>query len=82
MFRFFQMSFHFNKPRDQFFSLVHRILDIVDADLSDTTAGSRDGIEACSVIGDRINEIIDLAGVIRLADPAFFTRNDSTEGQK
>ena len=62
--------------------LVHRILDIVDADLSETTAGSRDGIEACSVIDDRINEIIDLAGVIRLADPNFFTRNESAEGGK
>ena len=62
--------------------LVHRILDIVDADLSDTTAGSRDGIEACSVIGGRINEIIDLAGVIRLADPNFFTRNDTAGGKK
>ncbi len=62
--------------------LVHRILDIVDADLSDTTAGSRDGIEACSVIGDRINEIIDLAGVIQLADPNFFKRSESTGGKK
>ena len=62
--------------------LVHRILDIVDADLSDTTAGSRDGIEACSVIDGRINEIIDLAGVIRLADPNFFTRNDTAGGKK
>jgi two-component system chemotaxis sensor kinase CheA len=62
--------------------LVHRILDIVDADLSDTTAGSRDGVEACSVIGGRINEIIDLAEVIRLADPSFFTRNDKAEGKK
>ncbi len=62
--------------------LVHRILDIVDADLSDTTAGSREGIEACSVIGDRINEIIDLAGVIRLAEPTFFKRNESAEDKK
>ncbi len=62
--------------------LVHHILDIVDADLSDTTARSRDGVEACSVIGGRINEIIDLAEVIRLADPSFFTRNDKAEGKK
>ncbi len=62
--------------------LVHRILDIVDSDLSDTTAGSRDGIEACSVIGDRVNEIIDLAGVIRLADPNFFKRTEPPEGKK
>ena len=62
--------------------LVHRILDIVDADLSDTTAGSREGIEACSVIGERINEIIDLGGVIRLAEPNFFKRNESAEDKK
>ncbi len=62
--------------------LVHRILDIVDADLSDTTAGSREGIEACSVIDGRINEIIDLAGVIQLADPSFFTRSESAGGKK
>jgi two-component system chemotaxis sensor kinase CheA len=62
--------------------LVHRILDIVDADLSDATAGSRQGIEACSVIDGRINEIIDLAGVIRLADPDFFSRKRSAEGKK
>jgi two-component system chemotaxis sensor kinase CheA len=58
--------------------LVHRILDIVDADLSDATSGSREGIQACAVIDGRINEIIDLAAVIRLADPSFFTRNNSS----
>jgi two-component system, chemotaxis family, sensor kinase CheA len=62
--------------------LVHRILDIVDADLSDATAGSRQGIEACSVIDGRINEIIDLAGVIRLSDPDFFSRIDAAEDKK
>ncbi len=51
--------------------LVHRILDIVDADLSDSTAGSRAGIQACSVIDGRINEIIDLNEVIRLVDPTL-----------
>lgn len=62
--------------------LVHQILDIVDADLSDATAGSREGIEACSVIDGRINEIIDLAGVIKRVDPSFFTRTDSAEVEK
>ena len=61
--------------------LVHRILDIVDADLSDSTAGSRHGIKACSVIDGRINEIIDLAAVIRQVDPDFFTRGESA-GEK
>jgi two-component system chemotaxis sensor kinase CheA len=62
--------------------LVHRILDIVDANLKDATTGSRKGIEACSVISGRINEIIDLAAVIRLADPDFFSRVVSTEGKQ
>ena len=57
--------------------LVHRILDIVDADLSDSTSGSREGVKACAVIDGRINEIIDLAAVIRLVDPNFFTTRGS-----
>jgi two-component system chemotaxis sensor kinase CheA len=52
--------------------LVHRILDIVDADLSDPTPASRDGIEGCAVIGGRVNEIVDLSTVIRRSDPTFF----------
>jgi len=59
--------------------LVHRILDIVDTDLSDSTAGSREGIQACSVIDGRISEIIDLIAVIRMVDPRFFTKGQSTE---
>jgi len=61
--------------------LVHRIIDIVDADLSDSTTGSREGVRACSVIDGRINEIIDLAAVIRLVDPNFFTRDAAPEGE-
>lgn len=60
--------------------LVHRILDIVDADLSVSTAGSRKGIRECCVIDGRVNEILDLAAVILLADPGFFTRGEATRG--
>jgi two-component system chemotaxis sensor kinase CheA len=52
--------------------LVHRILDILDADLSDATAGSREGIRACAVIDGRVNEILDLVTVVRRAIPNFF----------
>ena len=52
--------------------LVHRILDILDADLSDSTAGSREGIQACAVIDGRVHEIIDLAAVVKRAIPTFF----------
>jgi two-component system chemotaxis sensor kinase CheA len=54
--------------------LVHRILDILDADLSEATSGSRDGITACAVIDGRVNEIIDLEKLVERADPGFFTQ--------
>ena len=60
--------------------VVHRILDIVDADLSEATAGSREGVRSCAVIGGRVNEIIDLAAVLRRSDPAFFSRTPAREG--
>ncbi len=60
--------------------LVHRILDIVDADLSDTTPASREGVRACAVIDGRVNEIIDLASVVERSDPSFFTRSAGPGG--
>jgi two-component system chemotaxis sensor kinase CheA len=59
--------------------MVHRILDILDADLSDATAGSREGIRACAVIDGRVNEIIDLVTVVRRAIPNFF--DDDSDGE-
>ena len=56
--------------------LVHRILDILDANLSDSTAGSREGIRACAVIDGRVNEIIDLAAIVKRAIPTFFSENE------
>jgi two-component system chemotaxis sensor kinase CheA len=60
--------------------LVYRILDIVDADLSNSTAGSRKGVQECCVIDGRVNEILDLAAVIHLADPGFFTSGGAAGG--
>ena len=60
--------------------LVYRILDILDADLTDTTAGSREGIRACAVIDGRVNEIIDLVTVVRRAIPTFF-EDDQNVGE-
>ncbi|MCU0302755.1 MAG: chemotaxis protein CheW [Thermoanaerobaculales bacterium] len=54
--------------------LVHRILDIVDADLTEATSASRRGVEACAVISGRVNEVIDLPKVIESSDPGFFER--------
>ncbi|MEE4273973.1 MAG: chemotaxis protein CheW [Thermoanaerobaculales bacterium] len=60
--------------------LVHRILDIVDADVSEATAGSRAGIKACAVIDGRVNEVIDLAEVVRRSEPGFLERADGDGG--
>ncbi len=58
--------------------LVHRILDIVDADLSGATAASRKGVRACAVINGRVNELIDLAAIVERSDPTFFSHADQT----
>jgi two-component system chemotaxis sensor kinase CheA len=52
--------------------VVHRIVDIVEESLKARRAGSRDGVQACAVIKDRVTEIIDVEKVVRLADPGFF----------
>jgi two-component system chemotaxis sensor kinase CheA len=58
--------------------IAHRIVDIVEETLKARRAGSRDGVQACAVIQDRVTEILDLEGIVRLADPEFFERE--TEG--
>jgi two-component system chemotaxis sensor kinase CheA len=52
--------------------VVHRIVDIVEESLKARRAGSREGVQACAVIKDRVTEIIDVEKVVRLADPGFF----------
>jgi len=59
--------------------IAHRILDIVEESLKARRSGSREGVKACAVIQDRITEILDLEGVIRLADPDFFDRENEGE---
>ena len=54
--------------------VAHRIVDIVEESLKARRAGSRDGVKACAVIQDRVTEILDLEGVVRLVDPGFFDR--------
>lgn len=55
--------------------VVHRILDIVDLVVSVRRAASREGVEACIVIQDRVTELLNLRALIRLADPGFFERS-------
>ena len=54
--------------------VVYRILDIMDRNMDVTRPASREGIETCVVVEDRVTEIIDLKTLIRLADPGFFER--------
>ena len=59
--------------------VAHRIADIVDEDLTARRAGSREGVQSCAVIDDRVTEILDLEGLIQLADPSFFERQIDQE---
>lgn len=63
--------------------IVYRILDIIHQSMDVTRPASRDGVEACVVIDERITEIIDLKSLIRLSDPGFFERGEqpSTGGR-
>ncbi|MEJ2190442.1 MAG: chemotaxis protein CheW, partial [Acidobacteriota bacterium] len=54
--------------------LVHRIIDIVDESLKARRPASRVGVRACTVVGDRVTEILDLEAVAKLADSEFFER--------
>jgi two-component system chemotaxis sensor kinase CheA len=59
--------------------IAHRIVDIVDEDLKARRTGSREGVKGCAVIRDRVTEILDLEGLIRLSDPGFFERSIERE---
>ncbi|MEN8163589.1 MAG: chemotaxis protein CheA, partial [Acidobacteriota bacterium] len=54
--------------------IVYRILDIIDQSMNVTRPASREGIEKCVVVEERVTEIIDLRTLIRLSDPGFFER--------
>ncbi len=52
--------------------VVHRILDILPEPDAARRPASRDGVEACIVLRDRVTELLDLQQVVRLDDPGFF----------
>lgn len=54
--------------------LVHRIVDIVNESLKARRPASRMGVRACTVVRDRVTEILDLETVAKLADSEFFER--------
>jgi two-component system chemotaxis sensor kinase CheA len=59
--------------------IAHRIVDIVDEDLKARHAGSREGVQSCAVIRDRVTEILDLESLIQMSDPGFFDRSIERE---
>ena len=63
--------------------IVYRILDIVDHDMAVVRPPTRDGVELCIVIRDRVTEVLDLEALVRLSDPEFFERmtEPSREGR-
>ena len=61
-------------PGRRFGLLVHRIIDIVDESLKARRPASRVGVRACTVVCDRVTEILDLEAVAKLADSEFFER--------
>ena len=54
--------------------IVYRILDIIDQSMKVTRPSSREGVETCVVVEERVTEIIDIRALIRLSDPGFFER--------
>lgn len=54
--------------------IVHRILDVIDQSMKVTRPASREGIETCVVVEERVTEVIDLRALILLSDPGFFER--------
>lgn len=54
--------------------IVHRILDIIDQSMKVIRPASREGIETCVVVEERVTEVIDLRALILLSDPGFFER--------
>ncbi len=53
---------------------VNQIADIVEEGVKARRPASREGVRACTVIEDRVTEILDIEKLVRLADPEFFDR--------
>jgi len=53
--------------------VVGRINDIVQQSLTVKRHASRDGILGSAVIQDKVTGLLDVAGIIRVADPSFYT---------
>jgi len=58
--------------------VVGRINDIVQQTLTVNRAASRDGILGSTVIQDHVTDLLDVAGIIRAADPGFYAETKTT----
>ena len=57
--------------------VVGRINDIVQETLTVKRSAGRDGILGSAVIQDKVTDLIDVLGIIRAADPTFYSDTKS-----
>ena len=57
--------------------VVGRILDIVEETLVSRSRSDRQGVQFTAVVQGRVTEFLDIAGIIRSADPGFFEEPNS-----
>jgi len=57
--------------------VVERILDIIEEPLSIVHKSNRRGVLGAAIIQGRVTEVLDVQGVIRVADPTFFDQSDA-----
>jgi len=59
--------------------VVGKINDIVRQSLTVKRSASRDGILGSAVIQDRVTDLLDVAGIIRAADPTFYAETTTLQ---
>jgi two-component system chemotaxis sensor kinase CheA len=57
--------------------VVDRILDIVEETLTVQNKSHRDGVLGSAVIQQRVMDLVDVPGVVRMVDPMFFERAEA-----
>jgi two-component system, chemotaxis family, sensor kinase CheA len=58
--------------------IVGQINDIVQESLVIQRQGGQRGVLGSTVIQDRVTDLLDIAGIIRSADPGFYVNKDQT----
>jgi two-component system chemotaxis sensor kinase CheA len=54
--------------------IVAQILDTVETSLANRQRSTRDGVLGSAVVQGKVTDILDVAAVIRRADPGFFAK--------